>query len=170
MGKKVLLIFGSSRSNGTTKFIVNELFKNREVEFIDLLEQDISYFDYEHANSNDDFLQIAEKMVGYQDLIFVTPVYWFSMSAVMKNFFDRLTDLLQIRKDLGRKLKDKNTYFIASGTDKKLPTGFQVPFVRTSKHFEMNFRGFFYHYVMEEKKFNENCREEARKFVELIYP
>ncbi len=43
----------------------------------------------------------------YDVLIFATPVYWYSMSGIMKVFFDRITDLLTIKKDIGRKLKGK---------------------------------------------------------------
>ncbi|MDA2922559.1 NAD(P)H-dependent oxidoreductase [Patescibacteria group bacterium AH-259-L07] len=169
MDDKILLIFGSSRSNGTTRMVVDELFKDKNIQFIDLLKTDISYYDYEHSNSNDDFLQIAEKMANSQSIIFATPIYWYSMSALMKTFFDRLSDLLQIRKDLGRKLKNKKIYLVVSGTDQELPIGFEVPFSRTSKYFDMKFSGYFYHYVKQEKVFSEECREEAKKFVQSIF-
>ncbi|MDA2922755.1 NAD(P)H-dependent oxidoreductase [Patescibacteria group bacterium AH-259-L07] len=169
MDNKILLIFGSLRSDGTTRIVVDELFRNKNIQFIDLLEKNVAYYDYDHHNSEDDFLQIAKKMTHSKSIIFVTPIYWYSMSAIMKTFFDRFTDLLQVRKDLGKKLKNKRTYLIVSGTDQELPIGFEIPFARTSKYFDMKFKGYFYHYVKQEKVFNEDCRKEAKNFVESIF-
>ncbi|MCP4458779.1 MAG: NAD(P)H-dependent oxidoreductase [Cytophagales bacterium] len=36
-----------------------------------------------------------------------TPVYWYSMSGIMKVFLDRIYDVLTIEKELGRKLHGK---------------------------------------------------------------
>ena len=43
----------------------------------------------------------------YDTIIFATPVYWYSMSGILKVFIDRITDLLTIEKELGRKLRGK---------------------------------------------------------------
>jgi multimeric flavodoxin WrbA len=47
----------------------------------------------------------------------VTPVYWYTMSGIMKVFFDRFSDLLRIEKDLGRKLRGKSMAVISCGAD-----------------------------------------------------
>ena len=62
----------------------------------------------------------------------------------MKNFFDRLTDLLYEHKNIGKALEGKNTYLISSGSDDSLPSGFETPFALTSKYFGMNYKGSFY--------------------------
>lgn len=57
---------------------------------------------------NDDYLNLMKQILDkYETLILATPVYWYSMSGIMKVFFDRLTDLLTIEKELGRKLRGK---------------------------------------------------------------
>lgn len=57
---------------------------------------------------NDDYLNLMKQILEkYETLILATPVYWYSMSGIMKVFFDRLTDLLTIEKELGRKLRGK---------------------------------------------------------------
>lgn len=67
-------------------------------------------------------------MLHDDKIIFATPVYWYSMSGLMKTFFDRLTDLVTIQKSVGRKLKGKETFLFAVGTDDLLPAGFTIPF------------------------------------------
>ena len=50
---------------------------------------------------------IKELNSKYDTWIFVTPVYWYSMSGQMKIFLDRITDLLKWHKDEGRKIRGK---------------------------------------------------------------
>lgn len=59
---------------------------------------------------NADYLNLMKQILDkYETLILATPVYWYSMSGIMKVFFDRLTDLLTIEKEFGRKLRGKKT-------------------------------------------------------------
>lgn len=167
--KKVLLIFGSSRNNGNTMKAVEAVLDKRNVEIIDLLQQQISHYDYEHRNKDDDFLSIAQKMVDSDIVIFATPVYWYSMSGHLKVFFDRLTDLLSIRKDLGRTLKDKTCYLIASGTDEKLPLGFEQVFARTANYFDMIYKDCFYYQVMKNEVMLEKTKKAAKNFGRKIF-
>ena len=105
---KRIIVQGSSRSNGNTNKIVQFLQSHLECDFIDLSECDIRQYDYKNRNQNDDFLTTIEKIVEYDLIIFATPVYWYSMSGIMKTFFDRITDCLNIDKEIGRKLHGKN--------------------------------------------------------------
>ncbi|QQU01999.1 NAD(P)H-dependent oxidoreductase [Myroides odoratus] len=44
--------------------------------------------EYSFQNKEDDFFVVVEHLVNkYDILIFVIPVYWYSMSGVMKIFF-----------------------------------------------------------------------------------
>ena len=138
---KIIIIKGSSRKNGNTHKVVEALLDRLEATYIDLQDYQISYYDYEHKNSEDDFLIIAEKMVQYDYIIFATPIYWYTMSAIMKTFFDRLSDLLTIRKDLGRALKGKTMSAIACSSDETEYEGFFLPFERTAEYLEMHWGG-----------------------------
>ena len=51
----------------------------------------------------------------------------------MKTFIDRLSDLISIRKDLGRKLKDKRIFVIAS-FNTSVPKGFEEQFSQTCEY------------------------------------
>ncbi len=138
---KIIIIKGSSRKNGNTHKVVDTLLERLNATYIDLQDYQFSYYDYDHKNSEDDFLTIAEQMVQYDHLIFATPVYWYSMSAIMKTFFDRLSDLLTIRKDLGRALKGKTLSAIACSSDATAYEGFFMPFERTAEYLEMHWGG-----------------------------
>ncbi|GLS91469.1 hypothetical protein GCM10007916_25380 [Psychromonas marina] len=83
-------------------------------------------------------------------IVFASPVYWYSMSGQLKVFFDRLSDLLTIEKELGRKLKGKQCSIIATGFDKELPTCFVTPFEMTATYLHLEFKGFTYLSVQSE--------------------
>ena len=48
-----------------------------------------------------------EKVTEYDIIVLATHVYWYSMSAIMKKFIERLSDLLHLRKDIEYKLRGK---------------------------------------------------------------
>ena len=52
---------------------------------MDISEEKIrNYYDYEYKNQNDDFLPTIKKILAYDLILFITPVYWYSMSGIMK--------------------------------------------------------------------------------------
>jgi len=103
-----IIIFGSSRSFGNTRRVVNDIIAQSNIELVDLNTLDITPYDYEHRNKSDDFIPLIERIVTYDKIIIATPVYWYSMSTQVKIFLDRFSDILTIRKDLGRKFRRKN--------------------------------------------------------------
>ncbi|MFZ4761908.1 MAG: flavodoxin family protein [Alphaproteobacteria bacterium] len=142
-----LVILGSSRSKGNTHDAVTQIFDGIDHHFIDLAPLTISHYDYAHSNQADDFLEIAQQMNKHKHIFFYTPVYWYSMSAIMKIFFDRLSDLLTIQKPLGRGLAGRKVYIRASGTDEVLPECFIQPIKRTCDYFEMEYVRSIYYYT-----------------------
>jgi multimeric flavodoxin WrbA len=139
---KTVIILGSSRKDGATAKIAQTLQQISKWEIIDLMDYNISHYDYEHKNKNDDFLPLINKIINNYDLlIFVTPVYWYSMSGIMKVFFDRLSDLLSIEKELGRKLRNKSMAAISSSAGDHLEDLFWIPFIKTSQYFGMKYCG-----------------------------
>lgn len=158
-----LIILGSSRKDGDTKKIVDELITISKWDFIDLSDYNFSYYDYEHKNSNDDFLTLMRKVIdNYDVLIFATPVYWYSMSGVMKVFFDRITDLLDDEKELGRKLRNKSMAALSSSNGDNLGEYFWLPFSETAAYLGMNYLGNIHTFP------NQNETENLKNFVETI--
>jgi len=152
MGNKTLVILGSNRKNSFTESITRKALLQNEFDMIDLLDHKIAHYNYDgHYPADDEFEAIINKALPYDNIIFATPVYWYSMSGVMKVFFDRLTDLITIKKDLGRGLRGKSASMIAVGADPAIPDGFEVPFKHTAAYLGIQYKGCTY-YATEPKK------------------
>ena len=107
-----------------------------------MLDYTIGPFDYEFKNSNDDFLPLMEKVISqYDTIVFATPVYWYNMSGTMKIFFDRLSDLLHYKKDLGRQLRGKKMAMISNSGENDLKNGYTMPFQESANYLGMHYLG-----------------------------
>ena len=156
-----LIILGSSRKDGDTKKVVDELVKISGWDLIDLNDYNFSYYDYEHKNLDDDYLSLMRQVIKkYDVLIFATPVYWYSMSGIMKVFFDRITDLLDEEKDLGRKLRGKSMAALSCSSGDNLGENFWLPFSETAKYLGMDYLG--NTHTIAGKNETENLRMFAR--------
>lgn len=160
-----IVILGSSRSDGDTLRAVKAVIKDRPVPIIDLKKLNIAHFDYNYENKHDDFLALAERMIQHNPIILATPVYWYTMSAQMKTFMDRWSDLLDIRKDLGRRLSHKELFVIACyGTS--MPKGFEDAFSQTCEYMDMQYKECLYFYSGENThlaKHNEHLVDQFSK-------
>jgi len=137
---KTLVILGSARKDSHTRTLLRNVFSSLPHELIDLLDYEIAPFDYNAEYPADDQFQfLADKLVQAEHVIFATPVYWYSMSGILKTFIDRFTDLVSVEKEKGRALKGKNVYLFSVGADSFAPEGFEVPFKETSNYLEMNY-------------------------------
>jgi multimeric flavodoxin WrbA len=142
MSKDTIIILGSSRSDGDTAKVVQDLQKLIGCDVIDLNEYAISYYDYDHANKDDDFLPLMRTIIqDYQNIIFATPVYWYTMSGILKVFFDRISDLLTIEKDLGRALRDKGFGAMSCCINAGIDPEFWHPFKKTAEYLGMPYLG-----------------------------
>lgn len=156
--EKSVIILGSSRKNGNTTKIVDAVASQKNVEVINLSDYHFSYYDYENKNINDDFLPLMKEIIEkYDTLIFATPIYWYSMSGIMKVFFDRFSDLIRIEKDWGRKLRGKKMAVISNSHDSEneLDYNFYIPFVKSAEYLGMQYLG--------SKHFNADVPEELEK-------
>ncbi|MCF8414369.1 MAG: NAD(P)H-dependent oxidoreductase [Melioribacteraceae bacterium] len=160
---KSLIIMGTSRGDGNTKLITKKLGKLIASEIIELNELDISYYDYLHENKNDDFIPLAEKIVQQDIIILSTPVYWYTMSAQLKTFLDRTSDLITIRKDLGRQLNGKKMFVLSSGSQPVLPPHFDEPIRLTANYFGMDFLGSEYFFFDKDGVIAPNHEEKLNK-------
>jgi multimeric flavodoxin WrbA len=153
-----LVILGSARAEGKTRRAVDLAFPQGAARLMKLPDFVIGGYSYDHLNAGDAFGAIADAMVASEKIVFATPVYWYAMSAPMKVFFDRLSDLTENRKAQGKALKGKSVWMIATGTDTDLPEGFEIPFSRTAGYFGMHYRGAAYLYTGEDK--DQRTRDE----------
>ena len=160
MNKSVIIV-GSSRKNGNTARIAHDVSKQFNIDVINLSDYNFSYYDYESKNRNDDFFELAKDIIeNYNTLIFATPVYWYSMSGIMKVFFDRFSDLIRIEKETGRKLRGKKMAVISNSHDTELDFDFYVPFKKSAAYLGMVYLG--------EKHFNADYIDKTKK-LELAF-
>jgi putative NADPH-quinone reductase len=168
MENKPLIIIGSARENGNTNHFVTQVFKNIIHKEVNLLNYHVSPYNYEGVYPDgDQFDSILVELLAHQTIILATPVYWYSMSAIMKNFFDRITDLVTVRKEVGRLLKSKTVSLIAVGTDPELPDGFEIPFKLTAAYLEMDYKQRIY-FTEDEKDIGEQKRNEINLFLNRL--
>ncbi|KQX08750.1 flavodoxin family protein [Flavobacterium sp. Root420] len=159
-GKKVIIL-GSSRKNGNTTKIVDEISKEHEIDVINLSDYNISYYDYESKNKEDDFLPLIRRILEeYDTLIFATPIYWYNMSGIMKVFFDRFSDLIRIEKETGRKLRGKKIGVISNSHDDEIEESFYIPFKKSADYLGMEYLG--------HAHFNANILNQTTK-IELTF-
>ncbi|KAA1247592.1 flavodoxin family protein [Aquimarina sp. RZ0] len=138
--KKGIIIQGSSRSDGDTAMIVAYVKELTGFEIVDLNQKKIQYFDYEFKNKNDDFGDIFKDITqNYQTMIVATPVYWYTMSGIMKVFLDRISDYLYKEKDIGRMLRGKEMGMISCSNDDDNVTEFSLPFSRSAEYLGMQY-------------------------------
>ncbi len=142
MNSKKVIIVGSSRKIGNTSKIIDAIADQYDIDVIDLNNYTFSYYDYESRNRSDDFLPLIKSIIEkYETFIFATPVYWYSMSGIMKVFFDRFSDLLRIEKETGRQLRGKSVAVISNSHDDEMEEVFYIPFQKTAEYLGMNYLG-----------------------------
>lgn len=142
----ILALNGSSRAGGETARLLNAVMTHLDdVELVDLNTLRIGPYSYDHAHADDDFLPLARRMLKARAIILASPVYWYAMSAQMKAFFDRLTDLTDPPfKPLGKQLAGKTMFAVATGGSQTPPLSFAAPFEDTAGYFNMRWGGMLY--------------------------
>ena len=143
---RVLAILASSRRNGNTEQLLQRVLNQLpDTGLVDLSAHSIVPYDYEQDYSDGDgFDAIAAAMVRAEVIIFASPVYWYSMSGPMKIFFDRLTDLTEKHKAMGKSLKGKTIFLVSTGGSPQAPASFAAPFVDSAGYFDMHWGGMLY--------------------------
>ncbi len=136
-----VIILGSARSDGNTREMVNLLSSETGMPVIDLNDYNVGYFEYDNYDRGDDFLPLIDNVLQYDTLVFATPVYWYNMSAIMKNFFDRFTDLLKHHKELGRKFRGRSMAVLSCSATEGDDPDFGRPFERTADYLGMRYLG-----------------------------
>lgn len=166
--KRSVIVQGSSRSDGDTYKITNYIATNNNIDVIDLYTKNIGHYDYEYKNEGDDFIDLMTHIIEtYDTIIFATPVYWYSMSGILKVFFDRISDLLQTHKNTGRKLRGKNMAMISCSNFDDLKKGFSMPFVESANYLGMHYLGDIHTYV-ENGTINNEVKLRIDNFIKTI--
>ncbi len=131
---KILLINGSPRKYGSTSKLMaiaekGVLDAGGVVEKIHLYDYNVKpcigcvsddprACRYPCIVEDDDFNTLAEKLLDSDGFIILSPIYWYSVSGVLKNFIDRMTSLENMIVHSGRSLLEGRVAgFIVVGND-----------------------------------------------------
>ena len=163
---KTIILFASSRRNGNTGTLTDQIAREIGAEVVDLGEKDISPFDYEHRNRSDDFESLMDKVLSYENIAFASPIYWYSVAPPMKTFLDRISDYLDLSDLLekGRKLRDKSGFVICTSVKDQPDEPFIEAFRQTFAYLGMNFGGF----IHTNSKCQASYEKELQSFIQLL--
>ena len=156
LSPKIAILIGTSNNKGNTMALVKNVSKETNATIYNLKDYQISAFDYEHKNIDDDFVNLAQELIKYDQIIFASPVYWYTMSAQMKVFFDRMSDLLHVKKELGRQLRGKSCAIISTGASPQPERSFEEVFINSFDYLSMNYKGMLYCFCEESFKVEEH--------------
>lgn len=166
---KTIIIQGSARSIGNTSNIIKHLSSKLQFDLVDLKTKNFSGYDYSFKNADDDFLPLAANLINnYDKFIFATPVYWYSMSGLMKNFLDRFSDLLGPHKELGRKLRGKSIGVISCSGDNDIQEAMYMPFKESAKYLGMTYLGEVHGWHGENKEIHPEAINLLEEFADKL--
>lgn len=135
---KQIIINGSLRKNGNTTELIQKIYPNQAS--IQLIDFKIELYNYDEIyTENDEFLKIINQLIDCDEIVFATPVYWYSMSSLTKIFFDRMTDLISSQETIGRKLMGKKISVITSSIGNNLGENFFLPFIETANYLHLDY-------------------------------
>lgn len=164
-----IALFASSRRNGNTGQLMDRIAAELGIEVVDLAAMRMSGYDYEHRNRGDDFEPLMRRILGFDQLILASPVYWYSVAPAMKVFLDRVSDYLDLPDLLseGRRLRGKLAYVVCTSVYEEAPISFVRSLTDTFGYLGMRYGGIAH----------ANCRDgydsrkhdvEAMEFARLV--
>ena len=123
---KIVTFMGSSRNGGNSELLTDFIMKDiphKKVYIKDLHIEPID--DLRHTRNGfqevkDDYDKVIEQLENSDIAVFATPIYWYSMSGVMKNMIDRLSQAIRDNRypNLKERLKKIRTIVVVVGGDK----------------------------------------------------
>ncbi len=106
--KKILFINGSPNKHGNTAGLAKRLLGNADYETLNLI--DYKIYPLGQSFDDDQFNEVADKMVDADVIVMGSPVYWHSMTGQFRCLLDRIYESSQKHH-----LSGKELYFIFQG-------------------------------------------------------
>jgi len=166
---ETIAIFASARRDGNTGKLIDWIASELDIDIIDLGKKNISAFDYDHRNINDDFLPLLDELLKYKNILFVTPVYWYAASAQMKVFIDRTSDLLDVEelKSIGRRLRNKTAYVVCTSISPEADSSFLTSFKDMFEYLGIDYGGHI-HADCENGYDPHKYTDDVKKFIQSV--
>ena len=142
--RSTIALFGSSRRNGNTGQLMDRVATELRIEVVDLGAKQIATYDYEYGNRDDDFEPLMAHVLGFEQIILASPVYWYAASPPVKIFLDRISDYLDLPEllDQGRRLRGKRGFVLCTSIYDEVAPSFIDSFRQTFEYLGMDFGGF----------------------------
>jgi multimeric flavodoxin WrbA len=136
---KLLILYGSTRQDGNTEWLTERMVEGLPATRIHLREKRILPIqDMRHAAKgfspvDDDHDEVVQEMLRHDMIVFATPLYWYGMSGLMKNFIDRWSQSLRdTRFSFKEQMRTKKAYVVIVGGDNPRIEG--LPLVQQFTH------------------------------------
>lgn len=166
---RTLGILGSARNDGNTAALASAVFQHLDDSaIVDLNDFAIDPYTYDSARGGDDFHTLAQLMEEAGVIVFASPVYWYSMSGSMKILFDRLTDLTDHYKPIGKALAGKSAFLIATSNSPEAPACFEPPFADTARYFDMHWGGMLHVRLQKGAPIPADALDAAKEFAATV--
>lgn len=104
----ILFINGSPNKDGNTARLARELIGDRPYEQLNLAEHKV--YDYGQSYGDDDFEDVLARIEAADTLVVGSPVYWHSLSGMLRNLLDRFYG--PVREG---SMSGKTLYFVFQG-------------------------------------------------------
>ncbi|MFY0543343.1 flavodoxin family protein [Brevibacillus sp. H7] len=121
---KILVLHGSSREGGNTEKLTNIALEGIPHTSIFLREKEIHAIEDKRHDPDgfqpvdDDYDEVIRAVLEHDILIFSTPIYWYGMSGLMKDFVDRWSQSLRDKRfNFKEAMSKKKAYVIITGGD-----------------------------------------------------
>lgn len=122
--EKIIFMNGSPNKSGNTFRIGEEILKGIRHDTLQMSDYKVSQ--YGQVYEDDEINKIFEKIKNVDTIVIGTPVYWYTVSGIVKTFIDRLYLLPEAEV-----LKGKNLYFFAQGSAPDEATVKSITFLAT---------------------------------------
>jgi multimeric flavodoxin WrbA len=182
---KGLILFGSPHLTGKTNKVLTEVINSSEITIdftrIDLLKKDIHHcIGCNQCNTgdfsciyNDDMIEIYKAIEASDVIILATPIYFNSVTSIMKTMIDRCQRFFNMKVNHGFNFKKKKGILLGTAGS-KLPKSFDS-FSNVSDYFFLSVNGkiektLFVNGTDQEDYFNRHLEaiEEMKKFLYTI--
>ncbi|MEI3614387.1 flavodoxin family protein [Pseudogracilibacillus sp. SO30301A] len=128
---KVFALYGSSRKEGNSDLLADKVLYDIKHNKRYLSDYNITPIDDKRHEPegflervNDDYNELISEMLEHDVVIYVTPLYWYGMSGLMKNFIDRSTESMRIpERNFKERMKEIKHYVVIVGGDSPYEKG-----------------------------------------------
>jgi multimeric flavodoxin WrbA len=119
---RILALYGSTRKGGNSELLADTIVNGLDCTKIHLMDHVIQPIrDQRHDPEgfrpvHDDHPRLVQEMLSHDIILFATPIYWYGMSGIMKNFIDRWS-MYYADHTFKERMSEKEAIVVITGGD-----------------------------------------------------